>query len=511
MKLRTVTSILTSAVLGLATLPVASEPWVDTSNNFLRENIEYLADINVIKTPTTTYPLMWHDIAQDLDKADIYALDDAALSAYQYVKHNLNMAKRSEKRIIVNAATGDNRFTSFGDSYRDANNIQISTSFMTDSFAAKISPRYNTSPSDGDDVSYDGSYLATYLGNWVVSIGMQDRWWGPGWDTSMSLSTNARPIPALALSRKSAVPITVPFTEHEVPWTMTTFMGLMDDERHVEDTLLWGFRLTFKPIDSLELGLTRLAQWGGDGRPQDLDTFWRVLKGQDNCGGNGPTVEECLAGNEPGNQMAGYDIRWSTKLLGQPLGLYFTAFAEDGDRKGGLSILGEERYQGGIDTRLSILERNWRLFAEWTDTYATCRDGNNGDGTSTIGDCYYEHKIYQTGMRYKGHTLGSLYENDATSVVFGAISEVKNDFSYQAKFRWLQLNKDNNDKAPDNPLIGNTLTPIAEDMLMLSSKVQYSYENWRFTLGGNISRSTYVNDIEDDNNVDFFINIEHNL
>jgi hypothetical protein len=114
-------------------------------------------------------------------------------------------------------------------------------------------------------------------------------------------------------------------------------------------------------------------------------------------------------------------------------------------------------------------------------------------------------------MRYKGHTLGSLYENDATSVVFGAISEVKNDLSYQAKFRWLQLNKDNNDKAPDNPLIGNTLTPIAEDMLMLSSKVQYSYENWRFTLGGNISRSTYVNDIEDDNNVDVFINIEHNL
>jgi len=43
-----------------------AEPWVDTSNIFLRSNIQLLADMGLIKTPVTTFPLMWHDIALDL-------------------------------------------------------------------------------------------------------------------------------------------------------------------------------------------------------------------------------------------------------------------------------------------------------------------------------------------------------------------------------------------------------------------------------------------------------------
>ncbi|MFD2167940.1 capsule assembly Wzi family protein [Thalassotalea euphylliae] len=495
----------------LASTSALGEPWVDTSDIFLRESIQHLADLHVITTPTTTFPLMWNDIARDLRKAKTHLLDDEALSAFAYVNQQLRMAKKGYKRIELNVANEDARFTSFGDPYRDASNIQMHTSFMTEHFAAKFSPRFNASPSDGDKVTYDGSYIAAYLGNWVASFGMQDRWWGPGWDTSLSLTNNARPMPALALSRKSAEPMTIPFTSHDIPWTVTTFMGVMDDDRVVEDTLLWGFRLNFKPAPNWEIGLTRLAQWAGDGRPKGLDTFWDVLAGLDNCGGVGPSEEECADGEEPGNQMAGYDIRYSTSLFNHPLSLYFTSFAEDGDSKGGLSILGEERYQGGIDTRANFLDRHWRLFVEWTDTYATCRDGGNGDGTSSIGDCYYEHHIYKTGMRYNGRTIGSLYENDATSVVFGAISQVQNNLAFETKFRWLQLNKDNSDKAPEDPLIGNTLTPIAENMLMLSGKIQYSYQRWRYTFGGSISESTFDNDIDDDTDMTLFVNIEYNL
>ncbi|REL36487.1 capsule assembly Wzi family protein [Thalassotalea euphylliae] len=486
-------------------------PWVDTNDAFLRESIEHLADVNIVTTPTTTFPLMWRDIAKDLEQAPLNLMDEQTLTAYSYVNHQLRLAKKNTKRIELNLATKDARFTSFGDKYRDKNTIQIHNSFMTDRFAFNFSPKYTSSPSDDDKVTYDGSYAAAFIGNWVVAAGMQDRWWGPGWDTSLSLSNNARPMPALSLSRLSAEPVTVPFTEHNIPWTVTTFMGLMNDDRIVDDTLLWGFRLNFRPAQNWEVGISRLAQWAGDGRPSGLDTFVDVLAGRDNCGGVGPSVEECAAGEEPGNQLAGYDIRYSTKLLDHPVALYFTAFAEDGDSKGGLSILGEERYQAGIDTRATVFGRNWRLFAEWTDTYAKCRDGVNGDGTSAIGDCYYEHHIYQTGVRYKGRVLGNLYENDATSIVFGAISQVNNDLGYQFKLRWLELNQDNNDKAPNNPLIGNTLTPIAEDVVMLSGKVQYSYQNWRFTLDADVSQSSFENDIDDDTDANLSVNIEFML
>ncbi len=490
---------------------VKADPWIDTSNIFLRANIQHLADVGIISSPVTTFPLMWQDIAFDIQSKQLTGISDTTKNALLYVRHQLKMAKRNQQTVKINLATNDKRFTSFGDSFRDKNNIQFSSNVIFDNFAGRIATRYTNQPLDGDDSQFDGSYGAFFIGNWVLSAGMQDRWWGPGWDTSLSLSSNARPIPAIALTRKSALPVKVPFSEIEIPWTMTTFMGQMNDQRIINDALLWGFRLTFKPSKRWEIGITRLAQWSGDGRPGDLSTFWKVLKGLDNCGGNGPTIEECAAGKEPGNQMAGYDIRYANTLFSQPLAIYFTAFAEDGDRKGGLSILGEERYQLGIETQLNVFSYDWRVYLEGTDTYALCRDGNNGDGTSDIGDCYYEHSIYQTGMRYKQRNIGSLYDNDATSVAFGAISQSSTNTQYELKLRWLNLNQDDSDKAPDNPYIGNTVTPIAEDLMMLSIKAQHSYQNWRYTLGTDISHSTFDRNLSSENNVNLFFQVEYNL
>jgi hypothetical protein len=48
--------------------------------------------------------------------------------------------------------------------------------------------------------------LPALLGNWSTSLGKVDRWWGPGWDGSLILSTNARPIPAISLDRRIAEP-----------------------------------------------------------------------------------------------------------------------------------------------------------------------------------------------------------------------------------------------------------------------------------------------------------------
>jgi hypothetical protein len=503
--------------LSLALLPLGvcsllnAEPWVDTSNIFLRSNIQLLADNGLIKTPVTTFPLMWHDIARDMKTIEFSRLTDSQQNAYSYVNHQLRLAKNNQKVVKVNVASKDKRFTGYGDSFRDNNSVTLSSSFMTDSFATNITTSFTNSPTDHDNVRLDGSYVAAFLGNWVFSAGKQDRWWGPAWDTSLSLTNNARPMPTLAISRKSAISLDIPYTDHSIPWTVTSFMGMMDDDRVINSALLWGFRLNFKPAKNWEVGISRLAQWSGDDRPSDLNTFWRVLKGEDNCGGNGPTIEECLNGEEPGNQLAGYDIRWSSSIFQQPLSVYFSMFAEDGDRKGGLSIFGEERYQLGLDTQLNFLNNNWRVYFEATDTYALCSDGVNGDGTSTIGDCYYEHSTYKTGMRYKGRSIGSSYENDASTIVLGMIAQGSSETNYEFKFRWLQLNKDNSDRAPNNAQIGNTVTEIAENVLMLSGKVQHNYKNWRFTIGTDVSQSKFDNDIKTEIDIIGYFNIQYNL
>jgi hypothetical protein len=60
--------------------------------------------------------------------------------------------------------------------------------------------------------------------------------------------------------------------------------------------------VNFRPIPSLEIGLSRSAQFCGDGRPCGLSEFWDLFIGND----NDQSLEE-----QPGNQLAGFDARWS--------------------------------------------------------------------------------------------------------------------------------------------------------------------------------------------------------
>lgn len=484
----------------------SAEPWIDTSNIYLRANIQQLADAGYIKTPVTTFPLMWLDIGRDLKRVNYSALNSSEKQAFDYINHQFRMAKKNNKKIEFTVASQNKRFTSFGEDFRDKSHIKVQASYMSDAFAVGLSSSYTFSPLDNDKTRLDGSYVAGFIGNWVFSLGKQDRWWGPGWDSNLSLTNNARPLPALSLSRRSAIPLEIPFTEIEIPWTVTSFMAVMDDNRIIKDTLLWGFRLNFTPIDGLEVGLTRLAQWGGKGRSQSLGTFGNVLIGKDNCGASGLDCGENKE-NEPGNQQAGYDLRYSFTLLNTPIGVYGQYFAEDGDNSNSLGFLTEPQIQVGIDSQVNIFSAPTTVYLEYTDTYADCRDVEN----SNIGNCYYEHHIYQTGMRYEQKTLGNLYDNDATSVVLGFISNISPNTNVTTKIRHLQLNKDNNDKAPNNAIIGNPLTKIAEDMLMVSTKVQHSYKNWRYTLGLDLSNSTFENDIADKNQANMFIKVEYNL
>ena len=51
--------------------PVASAtPWLDTSDNYLRQSLQTLAQAGLLTGPINTYPIMWKNIAIDLNKID---------------------------------------------------------------------------------------------------------------------------------------------------------------------------------------------------------------------------------------------------------------------------------------------------------------------------------------------------------------------------------------------------------------------------------------------------------
>jgi hypothetical protein len=495
--------ILNFLTLSFSTL---AEPWIDTSDIYLKANIQLLADTGHIITPVTTYPLMWHDIIRDLKRINHSDLTSNQQNAYHYVKHQSKLAQKNQTRIKAQVGIDDKRFVSFGDTVSDKNSVSVHSSMMIGNFATKVTPSYTDNPADGDDSRWDESYVAAFLGNWVVSFGRQNRWYGPTWDTSLSLTNNARPVTALNLSRKSAEPFIIPFTEFDIPWTVTSFMGKLDDERTVEDTLLWGFRLNFKPFKNLELGITRLAQWGGEGHSQSLSTFWNVLIGRTNCGVDGLDCDSSTS--NLANQQAGYDFRYSFNLFNTPMSIYGQEFAEDGNADSG-SYVTKAQPQIGFDMHVSVFNKPSTLFFEFSDSYAECGDVISAGN----GDCYYEHQQYETGMRYNGRTMGSTYDNDAKTYVLGAISQLGSHTRLTTKLRYLDLNYDNSDKAPDNPIIGNPVTSIAEQVWMISTSAQHDYQNWRFTLATDISRSTFpgTEGMKDSNDINASFNIEYNL
>lgn len=480
-----------------------AEPWIDTSDIYLKANIQQLADAGYIVTPVTTYPLMWTDIIADLKKTNINQLDKKDQQAYFYIQHQAKLAKQNLTTLKAYISNKNTRFNSFGDNFREKNNIQIQSTYMFENFAAKITTSYTRNPKYGKSSRIDDAYLAAFVGNWVVSLGRQNRWFGPTWDTSFSLSNNARPMTALTLTRKSAQAFKVPFSKIKVPWTVTSFMGKTDDTRTVKNTLLWGFRLNFKPLPNLEIGLSRLAQWGGDGRSTSISTFWNVLTGRTNCGVDNLICNE--NNPNPANQQAGYDLRYSLTLFNVPVAIYGQKFAEDGSANA-FNYITKANPQLGIDALLTPYEIPSRVFFEYGDSLAYCTIlGKFG------ANCYYEHESYLTGMRFHGRTISNLYDNDAKSYVLGAITQLDTNTHLTTKLRYLKLNYDNSDKAPNNPLIGNPLTSIAENMTMLSTSLRHSYKNWRFTFDASLSHSTFKNNIASTKSINAALTVEYNL
>ncbi|MDE0756020.1 MAG: hypothetical protein OSB26_15370 [Woeseiaceae bacterium] len=214
-------------------------------------------------------------------------------------------------------------------------------------------------------------------------------------------------MPGVGLQRISSLPYKSKWLSWMGPWTFTTFMNLMDDECVVEDGWLFGMRGSFRPTRGLEIGLSRAAQWCGDGRPCDMQTFLRLLNGNDNAGANVDPEDE------PGNQLGGIDIRW-TLLRQVPVALYMQWIAEDTRKTGAQLHLWMQ--QVGVEYWGMIGEVSHRTHFEVTNS--SSHKGSLGEG-SAVANVAYGHSIFKTGYRYNGRALGFSGDGDTLVLLDG--------------------------------------------------------------------------------------------
>lgn len=400
----------------LAATPALAGWWIEADDLTLRNDIQLLSDAGYIRQPINTYPLMWSGILQDLQSLDATALPPELRDALQRVMMIWQRDRRDVRASISLAGeTEQPSVVRFGDTLRDKAQAQASGSYQTDRVSVRLQVSQVSQPFDQNQSRLDGSYVAVKAGNWILSAGALEKYWGPSFDTSAILSTNARPVPAVTLSRNSSVAA----ADDWLPaWTFTTSFGQLSSRAHVPDAKLWQSRLGLKPLNSLELGFSWVMTYGGQGYGNSLNDWFDGLF-------RGGTVE----GTE--NMLAGYDLRWSTRLFDQPIGVYWSAIADDFGTKN--LQLYKVSYQLGIDTYIRAL--NSRVYLEALDTAIDCSNDRKFN-------CFYEHTTHQDGYRRYGRAFGTSYDNDSKVLNLGILTQLDAQTSWHNKLAWLRLNVD---------------------------------------------------------------------
>jgi hypothetical protein len=332
----------------------------------------------------------------------------------------------------------DDRITSrsFGKQPRGSFTTGVETSWMNDRFAAKLSllalygVENDWKGRKDEGLELDGSYIAARLGNWSASLGKVDRWWGPGWDGSLILSTNARPIPAISLDRRIAEPFESKWLSWLGPWSFHSFIGRMEEERTVSNPYLWGIRVDINPtiLDGLEVGMFRMMQLGGEGRPEGLSTWVDAFLSHDNVGANSKYQDKS---KEPGNQLAGVDMRW--RPWSAPLAFYGQLAGEDEDKFLPNALM----FLYGIEFWRNLPNGTARIFIEYTDLTSTWWTDDPHSRNVT-----YNHAIYHDGYRYRGRPVGHWADTDSKIISLGGYFQNDSGVGWGSILRTGDLNED---------------------------------------------------------------------
>jgi hypothetical protein len=419
-----------------------ADPWLVAGDEGVRSDIQLLADAGILRGPVTTWPMSWPDIARDARAADDVELDEGtarALARIQRLSRRASESGFSGLGIRLSAAYEPTMLRDFADTPREEGELGVRASWLSEHLVLNLQGSYVVDPDDGKHWRADGSYIGVNFGNFMLSAGFMERWWGPGWDGSLILSSNARPIPSITLERNYTDPFKSKLLSWMGPWRASIAMG--EAESHdvpVPNVKFFAARFNFRPRPWLEFGLTRTAQWCGGDRPCDWDTFTDMVLGNDN-----QTTDGTVAEDQPGNQMAGYDMRLRSPWRRMPLVFYTQWIGED--EAGGLpsKFLG----QFGLETWGSSGLGAWRLRAEYTDT--AC---NFSRETPEFG-CAYRHTIYPQGYAYRGRIIGHAMDNDSRMFTLAGILTRDGGDTLSVSLRRVQLNRDGGDHAiTDVPL-----------------------------------------------------------
>jgi Capsule assembly protein Wzi len=397
-----VKTILIASLFSLFVGPALAGVWMEPGDRRLREDIELLSDGGHLVGPTSVWPLPWAQVSSGLEAVSPARLNSAQAAAYARVKTQAQQAQDDTLHLtaILRGTTDVSLRRDFSDRARAKADVTVTAEQMLGDLYVKLAVNGRLdNDTSGDSANLDGSYAALALGNWALYGGFIDQWWGPSHEGAMLLSNNARPFPKFGITRLTAQPFKSRWLRWIGPWRFDGFVGVLTGKRRdpFKNPLVMGLRVTFEPMDGFEIGLSRLLQLCGRGRPCGFNTWRKALVpiGQpDNTG----TL------NEPGNQAAGIDFRYHWSMGDTNAVIHFNGFAED-------TLFEAASFQAGASLTGPSQLGTWRVGVEAIDTYARIfsKAGNATRQRRTT----YLNSIYRDGFAYRGKPFGFTLDGDA--------------------------------------------------------------------------------------------------
>lgn len=440
-----------------AAMPVVAAPWLDAGDEMLRRDAELLAAAGAITGPVNAWPL---PVAQLCRPAGALA-SPRLRAAARRVAAACDIARRGGVEARIDVASDAALVRGFAEAPRANSDLAASLSREV----GRLHVRLGAGQRDGR-FNAEPSFVALDVGGWALYGGYVEHWWGPGRETALLLSTNAAPFPKIGIRRTTPAPIDLPLLRALGPVGVEMFAGVLTEKRNdVDNPGLIGLRVAVAPATGLEIGFNRALQLCGAGRPCNLRLIANGLIGfgdRDNSG----------TPNEPGNQLAGFDVSYRRQIGDVTAHGYVEMEAEDENnliveqfaRLAGFGLSGAAGADGG----------SWNLQAEAVDTLAI-----KLFGSQRYPGSFYNHSIYTDGFRYRDRALGSSIDGDGRMLMLAGSVTDPADRRIYASFRTIDLNRSGSSRNP--------LTPVPVGFDQLAGGIELPALAGRLRLEGRIA------------------------
>jgi len=393
---------------GCATQLRADAGWFASGDTQLRLDLQVLNDAEVIELPMNYWPVPHAAVKYALANAkNHFATNSAVAAALERVQARLAQTTRGIRYDTGIRGGEPGLWRDFDTLAREDGELGAGLDWADGRYAADLEVTAVADPADGQEIRLDGSHATVQLGNWLLSAHAMDRWWGPGHEGSLILSNNARPMPTFMVERAEARAPGVSWLEWLGPYRMSFGISQMENSREdIDAPLFMAWRFSVMPFRKMEIGLSRTAQFCGREQECSLSVFGNLLVGNDNVG------LDVSAEDEPGNQMAGFDMRWNSPIGNLPYALYGQYIGEDESGylpEKFLQQVGAEVWHPFSDGSLA------QIYAEWA--WTTCT-GHSRFGPR-YGCAYQGGQFSVEGYRYRDRNVGYTSDRDSENWALG--------------------------------------------------------------------------------------------